>query len=257
MARFSSPTSYGKFRSEVIGRNRFVRSRSANRFLNAVAHTMTARVVTLRKDDGLLFRAQKHIEWSDPIDNDPSHVQPVPATAERMKPPKNRAPDGRANPRGISFLYMSNDPETAMSEVRPWMGSMITVASLRLIRDVRLVDCFRFHRKGGGYIMWLMTKPPKDWNLKPSPEEIEQIVWGEIDNEFSTPIDAHDDTSKYVPTQILAELFRSKGLDGVIYKSRLTKEGYNFAMFDLDIAEVVRRKVYTVSHVKYSFEEYH
>jgi hypothetical protein len=256
MTRFSSPRSYDRFRREVRERARFVRSRSANQFLNAVAGTIDLRAVTLSKDDGPLFRAQKHFEWFQ-VDNDATHAYPVPATAERMKPQKGRAPDGRANPRGIPFLYLSNDPETAMSEVRPWIGSLVTVADMRLVRDVRLVDCHRFHKKGtaGGYLHWLACELAWNEIRKPTPEEIEEIVWADIDNAFSTPTEAKDDTSDYIPTQILAELFKSKGFDGIIYKSRLRKDGYNFAMFDLDIADIVKRKLYHVNKLNYSFEE--
>jgi hypothetical protein len=258
MRRFSSPESYRNFRCEVEGHARFVRSRSANRFLNAVADTANARMVTWTKKD-VLFRAQKHFEWSPLIDNDPTHTYPTPAAAERMKPQKGRAPDGRANPRGIPFLYLSSNPQTAMSEVRPWIGSLITVAAMKLVRDVRIVDCCRFQGKGGSDAWPLLrigwTELAKGKIKTPKPNEIEEIIWWDIDTAFSTPTEANDNTSTYVSTQILAELFRSKGFDGVRYKSRLRKDGYNFALFDLDIANPVDLRLYEVKTLNYSFEE--
>jgi len=40
----------------------------------------------------------------------------------------------------------------------------------------------------------------------------------------------------YVPTQILAEAFRSRGFHGIIYKSFLDKGGKNVALFDPEAA---------------------
>jgi hypothetical protein len=141
-----------------------------------------------------------------------------------------------------------------MSEIRPWIGSRITLAAFRLVRDVRLVDCFRCHKKGG-YLDYLLSLPMDEIDRKPTSQELEEVAWAEIDKAFSLPTEAQDDASDYVPTQILAELFKSKGFDGVIYKSRLQEDGYNFAMFDLDVAEIVWRKLYRVSGLNYSFGE--
>jgi len=40
----------------------------------------------------------------------------------------------------------------------------------------------------------------------------------------------------YVPTQIPAEAFRSRGFHGIIYKSLLDKAGKNIALFDPEAA---------------------
>ncbi|MBD9455904.1 RES family NAD+ phosphorylase [Rhizobium sp. RHZ02] len=55
---------------------------------------------------------------------------------------------------------------------------------------------------------------------------------------FSTPADRSDDAAEYAPTQILAELFRSLGYDGVAYKSAFGEEGDNIAIFNIDDFEV-------------------
>lgn len=41
-----------------------------------------------------------------------------------MKPLSNSASEGRANPKGIPYLYVATDKETAMSEVRPSLGAI-------------------------------------------------------------------------------------------------------------------------------------
>lgn len=57
---------------------------------------------------------------------------------ERMKPLRDSAREGRANPKGIPYLYIATDKETAMSEVRPWIGSIISAGCF-----VRLFVIFR------------------------------------------------------------------------------------------------------------------
>ena len=52
-----------------------------------------------------------------------------------------------------------------------------------------------------------------------SPEVKEKAVWVEIDCAFSHPTTLSDDAADYVPTQILAELFRDTGYDGIVYRS--------------------------------------
>ena len=46
----------------------------------------------------------------------------------RMKPLVNKAIEGRINPKGIPYLYLSTKKETAMSEVRPWIGAAIALS---------------------------------------------------------------------------------------------------------------------------------
>ena len=45
-------------------------------------------------------------------------------------PPNSIARHGRANPRGIPYLYLANDQLTAISEVRPWVGCYVSIATL-------------------------------------------------------------------------------------------------------------------------------
>ena len=72
----------------------------------------------------------------------------------------------------------------------------------------------------------------------PTPEEATETVWRWIDLSFSEPVDRGDSTVGYVPTQIIAELFKTSGFDGVKYRS-LFNGGSNLALFNLDSAEQV------------------
>lgn len=56
--------------------------------------------------------------------------------------PFDKATSGRCNPQNVSYLYTSNDPHTAVAEVRPFIRDSISVATLQPKRNLRLVDFY-------------------------------------------------------------------------------------------------------------------
>jgi len=152
--------------------------------------------------------------------------------ATRMKPPadwliEGRAPEGRINPKGIPFLYAATQTKTAIAEVKPSLGVLVSVAQLRVSRGIRLVNCTTDEQKIRNIIY------PKE----PEGEERTLAVWRDIDRAFSEPVIASDDRAGYAATQLIAELFRKNGFDGIAYRSALG-EGHNIALFDLNVADV-------------------
>jgi len=79
-------------------------------------------------------------------------------------------------------------------------------------------------------------------------------VWAAIDRSFSSPANAAEDTSEYLPTQILAELFRKEGFDGILYKSKFGEKGFNVALFKLSDARLVMCELNELKEVQYKFE---
>jgi RES domain len=63
-----------------------------------------------------------------------------PHTPERMTPSSRFVKNGRANPVGIAYWYSATDPETAVAEMRPWQGAVLTVAELKATRNLQFVD---------------------------------------------------------------------------------------------------------------------
>lgn len=86
------------------------------------------------------------------------------------------------------------------------------------------------------------------------PDELETAAWTDIDQEFSRPVTRSDDMADYVPTQILTELFKSKGMDGIRYKSALG-DGGNFALFDLQDAEIQSCRLFKIQRIRFDFTE--
>ena len=58
----------------------------------------------------------------------------------------------------------------------------------------------------------------------------------------------------YVPTQIIAELFKVSGFDGIAYRSSLG-HGHNIALFDLDAAKLINCFLFEVKKITFDFAE--
>lgn len=141
--------------------------------------------------------------------------------------------------------------ETAMTETRPWIGSLVSVAQFVMLRDLSVVDC-----SAPEIIEWKAgaVEGELEWGSKyPDPDEWENIVWGDINRAFSQPVTRTDDVAEYAPTQVLAEAFRNAGYDGIVYGSKLGT-GKNVAIFDLKVAELADCHLYRVEAVNLKFE---
>lgn len=236
---FDSWNSFLVFAQAVRHKSRFFHDRRVNRFLRAVLASAEGRAVTVPTDKAL-WRAQTGHEWEKRLaaGNVP-YEEPAPFKAERMKPQRGSAHEGRVNPRGIPCLYAANNKETAVAEVRPWLGALVSVAQMGVVRPLRLVNCSEGH--------------DKQFELyfdEPSPEERERSVWRAIGRAFSEPATPDPGVAEYVPTQVLAEYFRKNKYDGVIYKSKLGS-GFNLALFDLEALDVLDVRLYPVKAVQF------
>jgi RES domain-containing protein len=162
-----------------------------------------------------------------------------------MKPQVDKAKEGRANSKGIPALYVATERNTAIAEVRPWVGAMVSVARLRLNRQIVIVDCTMDQGQLGAAILEIadFSEP-----LPKTPRDLERYAWSDIDDAFARPVSGSDDVADYAPTQILAEAFRHEGYSGVAYRSSLG-DGLNIALFNLEDADVVRRSLVRVESV--------
>lgn len=239
---FQSWRSYWAFARATMRQTRYVRGPEAEAFLETVRQTAEKRAEVLPPET-YLWRAQLGNDW-DPIYDDGVYIddQPAPHPPARMKPLTDRAPEGRANPKGIPYLYLATDRDTAMAEVRPWIGSYVSVGQFKTLRGLRLVNCTTNTRD---FIFFFK---------EPSPEKREEAVWLDIDRAFAKPVSPSDDLADYVPTQVIAELFKTHGYDGIAYRSSLGA-GHNIMVFDLEAAELVICHIFQAESITFSFKE--
>lgn len=220
---------YKKLGEELKYSNRFNISKDLQGAIEKyIQYHLKRKVFTLNSGD-VFYRARINaIDKSDPYGD-----------KEMGAPPRGLATSGRINPDGISYLYLAKSIDTAIAEVRPWVGATISLAKFALKRNIRIVS----------------LNPKKISNLKDY--EIEDVV-GDLLNSvaiskyyFATP--AHSaDRLAYLPSQYLAELFKSKGADGIEYDSVLNPDGENLALFDTSAAECVGVELHIVNEVNYS-----
>jgi len=84
---------------------------------------------------------------------------------------------------------------------------------------------------------------------EPEPIEREKAVWAKINKSLSEPIQ-NEDIQRYVPTQILTEMFKMNGLDGIAYRSNFGDKGINLALFDVHAAHLINRQLYKVKKIQ-------
>jgi hypothetical protein len=151
--------------------------------------------------------------------------------------------EGRANAKGQRVLYVADEEKTAVSEVRPALGFYVSVATLTLIRECRVLD---------------LTK-----ELPPiNPFTSEGVSWrveirGLLDSlgeEMSRPLERTDDTTFYIPCQRLSNFIRDSGYDGIRYPSALNPGGSSIVLFDPDIARVTGSMLVKITEVNFNYE---
>ena len=240
---FASWNSYWEFTRRVRQNRRYVWDDEVRVFLETVLGTMDGRDSRLPPGT-VLWRAQLGIEWK-PHDFEDMNVR-VGFPPERMKPDSRVAREGRANSAGIPVLYLATTEQTAISEVRPWLGSEVSVAQFRTVRDLTAVDLTRgFGEASFGQL----TLGQLSGEETVDAETKERAVWTDIDNSFSRPIELSESAADYVPTQILAELFQDAGYDAIVYRSQFGENGRNVAIFNIDDAEIINCGPYEVSGI--------
>ena len=253
---FRSWRSYWQFADQIQTKQRYVWDVGVQAFLSVVSHTLRERAVEI-SEGKLLWRAQLGIDKRCIEDDDGNFVEIEPRgfPRERMKPLPNSKSEGRVNPAGIPVLYMATDKRTAISEVRPWIGHGVSVAQFRVRRRLKAVDLSK--KRDDSKLGRNIPVDDEGWQLEePSdPKDKEQYVWRDIERAFSRPVALSDNRTAYIPTQILAELFRREGFDAVIYRSALGESGRNVALFNLNDAEILNCSPFEVRGLEITFKQ--
>ena len=242
MKNFRSWQSYHCFEQVVKRKNRYFYDLDVKDFLQTVLETAKSREGIL-KDRSILWRSQLGKD-REPYYEEDKYIDDIPCAfkPERMKPLKDTVSEGRANPKGIPYLYLSTDMNTALAKVRPWIGSYISLAQFKLLRDVTIINCSSDDK---GTTIYLK---------EPGPKERRIAVWREIDKAFSITVTQNESTADYVPTQIIAEFFKNNGFDGVAYRSSLDK-GHNIVLFDLNVADLINCTLHETREISFKFNQ--
>lgn len=224
---FESRYIFRHFERSVREKFRYAQSPELVAFLEELVIS-SSRFVADLKAETVLYRARLGHGWESGCEKQRDGLDHRRAyKLKEMIPDPKYVGDGRVNAKGISCLYLAEEKETAVLEVRPQSGLYVSIAKFRIIRDLRLVD----------FSMHLMEEMFAPFSTHPTPEEIETRVWMDINSAFSAPVTRADEAASYIPTQIVAETLKANGYDGIAYKSGCGGRGRNVALFDIAAAE--------------------
>jgi hypothetical protein len=166
--------------------------------------------------------------------------------AEIGAPPLDQARPGRANKRCEVVLYAAEEFETAVAEVRPARGLLVSVGEAAIKRSIRILD--------------LLHEPPE---IDPFTNE-DFAYWiefwglmGEFARALSRPLERDDQSEiDYRPSQWLTKWFKNKGFEGIRYPSALHSEGVNVVLFDPSNAEFRQSSLVRVDKVEWAWSKY-
>ncbi len=167
-------------------------------------------------------------------------------TCEMSAPPIGKSSEGRANAKGITCLYLANDVETALHEVRAGVFDFVSVGTFLLKEDIDVVNLRAIS------------------NISPVAERIEPLQYAvnkewflRLNDEMSRTLRRSDSTIDYVPTQYIVDFIKSieendsQRYAGVEYNSTTNPGGYNLAMFNPALFECTEVEVYDIESLQY------
>ncbi len=173
-----------------------------------------------------LFRARVHHE---------SGMKPY-NPENMMCPEPKMVSGGRANPSGIPYLYLSDNTETVLYEVRASYLDELSIGEFQLNNiheQVKIVD----------FTEDTMLYQPGRINSTIKA----RLLRDKISLELSKPMRRYDTDIEYIPTQFICEFIKTfTGANGIRFSSSLHPKGNNIVMFDQAIMEctnVVLKKI--------------
>ena len=160
-------------------------------------------------------------------------------------PPAHLAKSGRANPEGISYLYLAGDLETTLYEVRASLFDYVSVGTFKLDDNIKVVN---------------LSEETYDIFRQAESETLDELIIHKsfirkLEEELSKPRRRSDSELDYLPTQYLSELIKSMGCDGIEFKSSLNKEGLNLVIFNPEKFRCIEVKLYDIENIKLSHTE--
>jgi hypothetical protein len=226
---------YEKFAYEVKNKNRTFLSSSSLKFLEWIRNVTKKHVIDLDKNKKY-YRARV-------CDDKNKQINKL-----GMKPIENLNSEGRANSLNINMLYLADDKDIAISESRAAIYENITVANFKLNRNLKIVD---LSAERPGFDLYFNLPEHQD------PDRELLVLLGHI---FTNPLSVNDQRREYIPTQVIAEYFKSIALDGIAYQSQFKVRGIeelhrNIVLFNLEDADAVGYQIYQIKEITIQSQE--
>jgi len=159
-------------------------------------------------------------------------------------PPTEKAKAGRVNLDRQRVLYCADEEATAIAEVRPPRGFYVSVTSVTLNREVRILDLAQRSPEINPFITETLR-----WDV-----EIESLL-NAFAKEMSLPLERDDNPAHYRPCQRLANYIREARYDGIRYPSALHPDGTNVVFFDPGVATIGESKLVRITETTLRYED--
>lgn len=157
-------------------------------------------------------------------------------------PPAGRASAGRANPEGISCLYLANSIKTTLHETRAGLYDFATVGKFLLNDEIRVVDLSAIDKLSPFNVDNIDLLAANSEHLK------------KIGYEISRPLRKHDSRLDYLPTQYICDYVKSIGFNGIQYKSTMCTDGINIAVFDEKKFSCIETYDFDINAINYDYK---
>ncbi|ELA8383156.1 RES family NAD+ phosphorylase [Vibrio parahaemolyticus] len=153
-------------------------------------------------------------------------------------PPPQYASSGRINRPGVSFMYCATDKYTAISEVRPHPGDLVSTGKFVLRREVRLFDLSKSLLGHFGF----------------SDELLDQFIPFHTLTILINKVVPPSERQHYSITQLIADCIRQLGFDGIVFSSTVGN-GKNLVFFNYSILDFCSddNEVARIEQVKYDY----
>lgn len=167
--------------------------------------------------------------------------------SEMGAPPEEISTDGRANSAGISRLYLTNDRETTLHEIRAAEYDYVTIGTFKPVRPIRVVDLKLIHK---------ISPFCDDVDCTALAINREHLI--KINEEMSRTMRRGDSPLDYLPTQYICDFIMSitdengKPLfDGIEYQSAMHSKGSNLTIFNPELFKCTYCSTYEVKKLQY------
>lgn len=207
---------------DALERNSFETEANARSLISVlhsdIFHTIPAGTEFFRGRVGVASRLKK--KQCEPQDI-PSFVYLPYSGTQIDRPPLHLATEGRFNRTRTSILYLASDAQTAVAELRPHPGHLVSTAKFKARRDINVAN--------------FASQDIRNFLSDSRLERLRTIL--SVADVLNVPVQP-EHRYLYSATQLLADAIRKEGFGGLIFHSSVGA-GMNLTSFESDAFEVV------------------
>ena len=152
---------------------------------------------------------------------------------------KGDCPAGRANPEGIPYLYLSEEPKTTFYETRVNMHDVVSVGEFKVagteplyVENLTDIDLSEIDDLLNEDVVTLAKR---------------KLLIRVLSKDMSTPMRRFDSPIEYVPTQFICEYVQlTQKVSGIRFSSSVYREGTNLVIFNPSLMCCIDVKDYNV-----------